>query len=73
MVVGLIALGLSTEDDDAKDRPRPPRRRPAQTKRRPSGRGEEAPEQPAAPTRVALRIAPELPTYACVDRGTEPR
>jgi cytoskeleton protein RodZ len=66
VVAGLIVLGLSTDDNKGgKDhaaatdtQARTERaKKPKQRRRR------------AAATRVALRISPQTPTYACVDRG----
>jgi cytoskeletal protein RodZ len=61
----LIVLGLSGDDDEpgqsASEDATTERERPAR----------EQPRERPAPTRVALRIAPDGDTYICVDRGEE--
>jgi len=62
VIVGvLLALGLSADED-------PPSRQAADE--RPRARQERPAAQPRPrPAGVVMRVAPEVPTYACVDTG----
>jgi cytoskeleton protein RodZ len=66
VVAGLVALGLSTDEEPSDDRAgattteTAPRTERTETTRE---------EQPAAPRRVAVRVTPSTPTYVCVDTG----
>jgi hypothetical protein len=65
-VVGLIALGLSTDDKKTGKDSAAATDTQAQTAPAPKPKPRKT---PAAPTRVTLQIAPVTPTYACLDRG----
>ncbi len=72
VVVGLIALGLSTDDKKSdEDRAAATETQPqTQTERTRTKKKPPPPTTPATPTRVVLRRSrPETPTYACLDRG----
>ena len=68
VIVGLVALGLSTDDEDG-----------GGDETRPTAHGDDhahRADRPATPgaragpaRRVAVRIAPTTPTYVCVDTG----
>jgi hypothetical protein len=68
VVAGLVALGLSSDEEPSGDRAAAtdtatetaPRTERTTTTRE---------EQPAAPRRVAVRVTPSTPTYICVDTG----
>jgi hypothetical protein len=70
VVVGLIVLGLSTEDDGKKDTASATETETQARTQTEQTRAKKKPAPAATPTRVALRLAPVAPTYACVDRGT---
>ena len=64
----LLVIGLVGEDDEPRETAQ------EQTNTQPRRERPERREEPPPPRRVALRIAPELETYVCLDRGpgTEP-
>jgi len=69
VLVGLVVLGLSTDDEGGGGdsttlgaTETTPRTERTETEPR---------EEPAAPRRVAVRIAPTTPTYICVDTGPD--
>ncbi len=68
VLAGLVALGLSTDDGGGGDSTTlgatetTPRTERTETQPR---------EEPAAPTRVVVRITPSTPTYACIDTGPD--
>jgi cytoskeletal protein RodZ len=62
-IVGvLVAIGLTTDDSGGGNEASAPETTQSETKAAP-------PPEPAAPTRVSLRVTPSTPTYICVDRG----
>jgi cytoskeleton protein RodZ len=56
----LLVLGLTGGDDDGDETAR------TETEQRPARQPK---PKPAPPRRVTLRVAPSVPTYACVDTG----
>ncbi len=65
IVAFIFVLGLAGEDNPASDRAgeEPPKADPTAKPR------ERARRRPTRPAGVTLRIAPSVPTYACVDTG----
>ena len=62
IVAALVAIGLASDDDGGGGEASAPETTRSETKATP-------PPEPAAPTRVSLRVTPASPTYICVDRG----
>ncbi len=69
VVVGLIVLGLSTDEKKKDDGDRAAATNTqAETTTAPS-KPKQTKTTAAPPTRVVVQITPEVPTYACLDRG----
>ena len=67
VVAGLVALGLSVDEDGGgADTTATTSETAARTERTDT----QPAEQPAAPRRVAVRVTPTTPTYLCVDTGS---
>jgi cytoskeleton protein RodZ len=66
LLVFLLVLGLTGGDEDGSDKTAS---KPATTEReeRSRERGSTAPTESPRPRRVALRVAPQDPTYVCID------
>jgi cytoskeletal protein RodZ len=66
IVAGLVALGLSSDEDPSEDRAAATTTETTQTTERTTTAPKEA---PAPPQRVVVRLTPSTPTYVCVDTG----
>ena len=66
IVAGLVALGLSTDEDPSEDRAAATTTETAQGTERTTTEREAT---PAPPRRVVVRVTPSTPTYVCVDKG----
>jgi cytoskeleton protein RodZ len=66
VLVGLVALGLSTDDEGGGGSTTGATETTARTERTET----QPREEPAAPRRVAVRVTPSTPTYVCVDTGS---
>ena len=66
IVAGLVALGLSSDEDPSEDRAAATTTETTQTTERTTTAPKKA---PAPPQRVVVRLTPSTPTYVCVDTG----
>lgn len=73
VLAGLIALGYSADDDGGGGGGQATATDTGEQTTTAAGQPEEPqPREPRpAPTRVVVRITPEVPTYACIDRGPD--
>jgi cytoskeleton protein RodZ len=68
VIAGLVALGLSTEDENGGDGE--DRAAATETATRTERTATTTEPTPAPPRRVTVRITPSTPTYVCVDTGS---